>query len=159
MPGQYPGTQASDPADWLSGCSMSYRVQAFSEAMFDGRLEGPSLGEDYDFSFRLSRKHKLAVEPKATCIHHVTPAARASIREGVRINTQSTYRWVSENRALGMSRVAFWWSILGNIALHAFPWIIGGNHDSKQETLGILEGVFAIVRNRNHAPPTLTPNL
>jgi Glycosyltransferase like family 2 len=146
---QYPGTHASDRVDWLSGCSMSYRITAFKEIMFDGRLEGSSLGEDYDFSFRLSRKHKLAVEPLATCIHHLTPTARSSMRANARQSTQTTYRWVRENRALGMSRAAFWWSTLGDVVFHATPWILRGNPDALQETLGVLEAVSAIARNRS----------
>ena len=40
--GQYPGTHANDPVDWLSGCSMSYRITAFDEVAFDGRLDSYS---------------------------------------------------------------------------------------------------------------------
>jgi GT2 family glycosyltransferase len=145
MLGQYPDTQASDHVDWLNGCSMSYRLTAFDHVMFDDRLKGPSLGEDYDFSFRLSRKHKLAVEPEARCIHHVTPTVRSSRRAVARQGTENTYRWVIENRALGMSRLAFWWATFGDVVLHAAGWVIRRRTDSLQEILGVLEAATAIV--------------
>lgn len=146
MLGQYPGTRAGDSVDWLSGCSMSYRIMVFTEVMFDGRLKDSSLGEDYDFSFRLGRKHRLAVEPSATCVHHLTPTARSSMRANARQSTQTIYRWVVENRALGMSRLAFWWATLGDVVIHATPWIFRGNPDALQETLGVLEAVIEIAR-------------
>lgn len=155
--GQYPGTHANDPVDWLSGCSMSYRLTAFSEIMFDDRLEGSSLGEDYDFSFRLSRKHKLAVEPSAICVHYQTPNARSSVRGSARQSIQTMYRWVVENRALGMSRLAFWWATLGDVVFHATPWIFRGNADALQETLGILEAVIAIIRNHGPSISVILP--
>jgi hypothetical protein len=145
MLGQYPGTRATDRVDWLNGCSMSYRLTAFDDAMFDDRLEGPSLGEDYDFSFRLSHKHKLAVEPGAKCIHHVTPTVRSSRRATARQGTENTYRWVNENRELGMSRLAFWWATFGDVMLHAAGWIVRRRADSLQEILGVLEATTAIV--------------
>ncbi len=146
--GQYPGARAADRVDWLSGCSMSYRIAVFDKAMFDDRLKGYSLGEDLDFGFRLSRGHLLVlvVEPSATCIHHLTPTARDSMRAIARQGTQSAQRWVSENRGLGLSRTAFWWATLGEILLHTARWILSDDTDALQQTLGILDGVVAIIR-------------
>jgi GT2 family glycosyltransferase len=152
MLGQYPGTRATDCVDWLNGCSMSYRLTVFNDVMFDGRLKGASLGEDYDFSFRLSRKQKLAVEPEARCIHHLTPTVRSSRRAAARQGTENTYRWVSENRELGMSRLAFWWATFGDIALHSASWIVRKKADPLQEVRGILEAMLAIVSTPEPVP-------
>ena len=116
--GQYPGTADTDRVDWLSGCSMSFRSTVFDEFAFDDELEDYSMGEDYDFSFRVSRDYRLAVEPGATCIHHATPTRRDSVRSRARERTQATHRWVGCHRELGMSQVAFWWSTLGDFVLH-----------------------------------------
>jgi GT2 family glycosyltransferase len=146
MLGQYPDARATDAVDWLNGCSMSYRMAAFDEAVFDERLDGPSLGEDYDFSFRLSRTHKLAVEPAARCIHHVTPSVRGSKRATAREGTENTYRRVKENRARGMSLLAFWWATFGDLVLHAASSIVYRSAAARQETVGICDAVVAIVR-------------
>lgn len=147
MMGQYPGSRAGDSVDWLSGCSMSYRIGVFADVLFDSRLEGYSLGEDYDFGFRLSRIHRLVVEPGATCVHHVTQVSRNSVRAVAQEGTVTVHRWVEENRELGMSRPAFWWATLGEVMLHTASWLLRGDHDALQETRGVLDGVFDIVRN------------
>ncbi len=149
MLGQYPGMRATDPVEWLNGCSMSYRMNVFDTLAFDDRLEGPSLGEDYDFSFRLSRSRRLAVEPAARCIHHVTPAVRSSRRATAREGTENTYRWVTENTALGASRPAFWWATLGDLLLHTAGWLTYGRADAPQEILGIFDAVLTIGRALN----------
>jgi GT2 family glycosyltransferase len=148
MLGQYPGTDASDPVEWLNGCSMSYRMAAFEELRFDDRLQGPSLGEDYDFSFRLSRTHKIAVEPAARCIHHLTENVRSSRRATAREGAENTYRWVRENRALGASPAAFWWATFGEVIIHVAAGLACRRRESFQEIAGIFDAVGAIVRRR-----------
>lgn len=148
MMGQYPNTLATDHVDWLGGCSMSYRLSAFDGIMFDGRLTGYSLGEDYDFSFRLSRRHRLVVEPSATCIHHLTPTVRGSMRTHAQQRTQLTHRWVGEHRSFGMSRLAFWWSTLGDFLLRMGYGVLRLDRETLLEALGVLDGVRAILRER-----------
>jgi len=148
MLGQYPGTSASDRVEWLNGCSMSYRSSAFSELRFDGRLEGASLGEDYDFSFRLSRRHKLAVEPSAECVHHLAPSSRYSRREHARQRTQIIHRRVCEWRHLGLSRAAFWWSVFGDLMLRGGYGVVRADGESLEEALGVAAGVAGIVHHR-----------
>jgi GT2 family glycosyltransferase len=148
MLGQYPGASASDAVEWLSGCSMSYRIEAFAELGFDDRLERHSLGEDYDFSFRLSRRHRLAVEPGATCVHHVTPTARGSLRAGAAEAVETVHRRVVEARHLGMSPAAFWWSTFGELTLNLCHWIVRGERDALERALGTFDGVMALARTR-----------
>lgn len=151
MLGQYPGTRVEDPVEWLNGCSMSYRMSVFDEIAFDDRLEGPSLGEDYDFSFRLSRSRRLAVEPAARCIHHVTPAVRSSRRATAREGMVNVHRWVRENRVHGMSLAAFWWATFGDLLLHTGSWIVYSRAESLQEVRGIFDGVATIIRTRSRS--------
>jgi GT2 family glycosyltransferase len=159
MMGQYPGSRAGDSVDWLSGCSMSYRIGAFEDVMFDDRLTGYSLGEDYDFGFRLSRKHRLAVEPAATCIHHATPVGRSSMRVIARQETETAYRWVAENQDFGSSRAAFWWATLGDLLLHTAHWIIHRNREALQQMLGVIDGAIAVARNPGSVFRARTPSV
>lgn len=154
MLGQYPDSAADDPVDWLNGCSMSYRISAFQDIGFDDRLEGPSLGEDFHFSFRLSRCHKLAVEPAARCVHHVTPAVRGSRRATAREGAENTYRWVRENQHLGMSLPAFWWATFGEVVLHLTSWIVHRRRDSLEEVWGIGDALVTIIRGREPYTPS-----
>jgi cellulose synthase/poly-beta-1,6-N-acetylglucosamine synthase-like glycosyltransferase len=150
--GQYPGTLDTDHVEWLNGCSMSFRITVFDEAMFDDGLRGYSLGEDYDFSFRVGRKHKLVVEPAAVCIHHLTPTMRGSARTHARQATEATHRWVNAHRALGMSPIAFWWSTFGDFLLHIGYGIIYVKRESLQAAVGVVDGVIAIICGRATHP-------
>jgi GT2 family glycosyltransferase len=58
--------------DWLSGCSMSFRRMVFDDLAFDLRMEGYSLGEDVDFTFRVSRRGPLCIAGKARLAHMIS---------------------------------------------------------------------------------------
>lgn len=146
---QYPGTLATDPIEWLNGCSMSFRTTVFDETMFDDGLRGYSMGEDYDFSFRVSCNHKLAVEPAATCIHHLTPTMRGSARTHTRQVTEATHRWVQAHTHLGMSPLAFWWSAFGDFLLRVGHGLVWRDRKSLQGAIGIVDGVATILRGRS----------
>ena len=149
--GQYPGTRASDHVDWLSGCSMSFRVDVFDSLAFDNALQGYSFGEDYDFTFRVSRTHRLAVEPSAHCVHHLTPTMRGSRRTHARLRTEATHRWVKQNRSFGMSAPAFWWSALGEFLLSLGHGVFYRDRDSLHTARGVIDGVRAICLSTGHA--------
>ena len=62
-------------AEWLSGCSMAYRKEVFTEFRFNESLMkfgGYSLGEDADFSYRIFKKYpdSLYIADSGYVIHH-----------------------------------------------------------------------------------------
>ncbi len=68
-------------ADWIPGCCMIFRSNILQEFKFNSNLEkGPgknyALGEDVDFTWRVSRKYKLAVMPNVRVIHHLERSKR-----------------------------------------------------------------------------------
>ena len=66
-------------AEWLSGVNMSFKREIFDDGMeFDNNLIGYSLGEDFDFSYRVHKKYNnsLYITPEANVIHRVTPIER-----------------------------------------------------------------------------------
>jgi GT2 family glycosyltransferase len=142
--GQYPDARATDPVEWLRGCSMSYRLAVFDDLWFDSGREGVGPGEDCDFSYRLGRSRKLAVEPSARCVHHLTDTNRASVHEKARSRTVATHSWVRENRTLGFSPAAFWWSAFGDFLLRAGYGAIYRDRKMLEESLGVLHGGAAI---------------
>lgn len=147
MMGQYPDTSRTDPVNWLCGSSMSFRTAIFDEFAFDDEMTGYSIGEDYDFTFRVSRKHRIVVEPAAECIHHFSPTMRGSRRAHARMRTKATHRWVSTHRALGMSLVAFWWSALGDFLLTLGYGITHLKPEYLREALGVIDGAVAAVKD------------
>jgi len=53
----------------MGGGVMSVKREILNKYRFDERLWGYSFGEDIDFSFRVSERHKLVISPKAKLYH------------------------------------------------------------------------------------------
>jgi len=72
-----PITELTD-VDFLVGATSAYRKTVFREERFS---EGyPALGEDKDFSYRVSRRHRVVINPNAMLFHSESPTARANRR-------------------------------------------------------------------------------
>jgi GT2 family glycosyltransferase len=118
-----PSTTAPVLVEWLSGCSMSYRVLAFAHVAFDTRMTGYSLGEDVDFGFRASRIGRLYVAPDARVSH--VPSGGADGGGGADYvgiaadGLRQRHRLVCELRDHGLSVPAFWWATVCDIVLSA----------------------------------------
>ena len=67
------------PVDVMSGSNMSLRRDVFLKHLFDYRLSGYSYLEDADLSYRVSRKHRLLLNPSCCLVHN-------SIDKGVNEN-------------------------------------------------------------------------
>jgi len=147
--GQFPNVLNNGRApQYLCGCSMSYRTEIVLHFRFDDRLEGYSLGEDFDFGYRVSRDLPLAFEPSARCLHHLTPVNRLTAEKNAYLRTVVVYSWVLEHRSDGMSVGAFWWSVLGDLLLHAAAGLFIRRGSGMQQAKGILLGIITIVAGR-----------
>lgn len=60
----------------LPGGLTSYRQEVFKDFKFDENFIKYGMGEDFDFSFRVSRKYKIVITPKAKLIHVESSLAR-----------------------------------------------------------------------------------
>ena len=65
--------------DWLSGCSMSFRMEVFDTLRFEESFEGYSLMEDLVFSFQLSLRGRLMYWPDAKLRHNLSESNRWAI--------------------------------------------------------------------------------
>lgn len=144
--GHYPEDPADAP-EWLPGCCMSYQLKMTRGLQFDSRLQGYSWGEDFDFGFRLSRTERLRIEPRARVVHTESPVSRLSSRVLAAQRTVRLYRWVDEHQALGMSRVAWGWSVLGELVMRAGSGVFARNPNDLSTALGVLGGVGSICRS------------
>jgi hypothetical protein len=113
-----------------------------------------SFGEDRDLGFRITRRLRLAIEPSARCLHHHAMENRLDGRRLGRNATVLTYVWVSEQRSNGLSRLAFFWSVLGDFLRHVALGVAGPGTSRSQSLAharGIVDGVKEIVA-RKQAP-------
>jgi GT2 family glycosyltransferase len=100
--------------DWIAGCAMSFRRSVFGNFWFDSSLQGYSLGEDVDFTYRLSRRHKLLVAPDARIWHVRAEPARDHELSYAREQITFRYRLVRSHPG-ELSVVAFAWSCVGEV--------------------------------------------
>lgn len=126
------------PAEWLSTCASSYRRRVFRRHRFDPNATGPSPRlEDLDFSFRVAQEGPLAVVPDAECVHHVSTRNRRSIPATAEERIARRYWFVEKNMDRPMNRLAFWWSVLGQLV----ALVSSSNPDSPAALRGLLRGI------------------
>lgn len=133
--------------DWLSGAAMSYRRLVFETISFDTGMSGYSLGEDLDFSFRAGALGSLFVTGGARLEHLLSPVNRYDAR---RFSCQALVRrhaFVLAQRERGMSVLAFWWSVMGDMVLTSLKTVIYSDHDAWHARLGgLFDGMRRIAR-------------
>jgi len=100
----------------LSGCNMSYRRAVFARFRFDEWYGGYALGEDCDFSYRVSRVWRLAQTPHARLEHRVSPVARQRRPALVEMARVHHYYFVRKNLPPAPFTWLCWaWSELGEL--------------------------------------------
>lgn len=66
----------SHAVEWLSGCSMSYRLASIAGLRFDENRTGYAIGEDVDFGLKAKQRGKLLFVNNARLLHHQSPTNR-----------------------------------------------------------------------------------
>jgi GT2 family glycosyltransferase len=66
--------------NWIPGCSMFFKPEIFEKVRFNSNMEngfrGYALGEDMEFTFRVSRQFKLMATDRTIIEHHLSPSPR-----------------------------------------------------------------------------------
>ncbi len=128
------------PVSKLPGGLTSYKREIFKEFKFDETFIKTGVGEDFDFSFRVSRRYKIVITPQARLIHVESPVARADFKKIIGDNLYFKYYFFKKNldKTIG-NYMHFGWLIfgdfLGGLLLTIF------RHDTSK-----LKGVFIFLR-------------
>jgi len=104
---------------WLSGTA-SYRSHILKKYKFDEKLRKYSLGEDKDFSYRISKHYSGAfyMTPYAKAFHKGSPTIGLKSKSKVYIETIYPVYLFCKNRNLTMrEKIIFIWSLLGQLAI------------------------------------------
>ena len=102
----------------LSGCNMAYRREVLDALSFDERLDGYALGEDLQFSYRVSRRWELVLTPEARLDHRHTGGGRPARDEHQAMAVFNRYLFFREHVAHGpVDWIAFAWSSIGGMLL------------------------------------------
>jgi GT2 family glycosyltransferase len=130
---------------WLSGCGMALRREVADTYRTDPRLSGYSQNEDLDFTYRISKKWSLAVDPSARLVHRTSDTNRMNRREYAAMQLVHRYWMVEKNIDHPLRKPAFWWSTFGRILVLAFS----RNPASHSALVGLLNGIPKVFR-RDH---------
>lgn len=102
--------------DFLSGCNMSFRRAVFDDQLFDERLSGYAIGEDLQFSYRVSRRWKLVLTPRARLEHRHTGGGRPRPGRLEEMRVVNRFLFVRDVVRLGGAGwVPYAWSELGTL--------------------------------------------
>jgi len=104
----------TESVEILSGCNMTYKKNVFHSNMFDENLTDYSLGEDVDFSFRVSRKYPLLQLADARLTHHMSQNARSSSVKGLSMLLSNSKYLSNKYFGMGLAPFTGWlWSAFG----------------------------------------------
>lgn len=98
----------------LSSCLMSFRRYVLCEFLFDENFVGYSLGEDFDLTYRCSKKYTLAITPRAKAWHRLSVVNRYSSKKIVEAKVCSrAYFYQKRVEKTIWNRLCYYWLNLG----------------------------------------------
>jgi len=97
--------------EFVSGGCTFWRREIIKEYRFDERLSDYGHGDDVDVSYRISRKYKLFLQPKAVCFQEANPPGRDLGRKYRQAWIQNMYYLAQKN---GVSLIAYFWCVFGH---------------------------------------------
>lgn len=127
----------------LSGCCMSYIKEVFGVFHFNEDLKGYAYLDDVDFSYRVSRKYKLFITPKAKLIHNSETKLFDENLNRVKVY----YHYLVFKKLLPVNIItifAFTISIIGDFIQSA---IISFMNRTSKPLIGYLKGLQEIIHH------------
>jgi succinoglycan biosynthesis protein ExoA len=138
--------------EFLSGCNMAYRREVLDAVSFDERLSGYAVGEDLQFSYRVSRRWKLVLLPDARLDHRHAGGGRPVGDDYQAMAVFNRYLFFREHVARGLlDWIAYAWSSIGAMLLTL-------RDPRARGVRGALSGYGAVLRHlhRRRLPAKLT---
>jgi succinoglycan biosynthesis protein ExoA len=137
--------------EFLSGCNMAYRSEVLDALSFDERLSGYALGEDLQFSYRVSRRWKLVLIPEARLHHRHTGGGRPVGDAHQTMAVYNRYLFFREHVAHGLfDWVAYAWSSIGAMLLSL-------RDPHARGVWGATSGYRAVFHDLRRRQPTARP--
>ena len=127
--------------EFLSGCNMSFRRAVLDAFAFDERLCGYAQGEDLDFSYRVSRRWRLMLTPRAQCDHRQAEGGRPAGGDKLAMAVFHRYLFFRENVAQRATDWVAWaWALVGTVL-----WTL--RHPGGGRFSGLLCGYARVARH------------
>jgi glucosyl-dolichyl phosphate glucuronosyltransferase len=133
--------------DFFHGYAMSFRKEIFQEFSFDEKkYQRYGLGEDQDFSYRVSKKYKLIVTPRARLLHLESEKMRPDQERIGRNLIIHRFIFFRDQVKKGCwSWVLFCYALMGFVFLRAILVPFSLDKEKLRRAKGILKGVHDIL--------------
>ncbi len=147
--------KGKDPVqvDLLPGGLCSFKKEVLKEFSFSERYQdasGYAQGEDRDFSYKVSRRYKLYVNPKARAYHlKASKSGFGTKRKQGRLFVLSRYMFFRDYLAHeGWRWALFFYSLFGFFMLRALIALYSMQKSEIERVFGIVEGIIDILKGK-----------
>lgn len=135
--------------DFLPGRDMSFRRKYIKDMYFDSNLESypVAIWEDVDFSFRVSRRTRLMINPSLKLEHLKTPKERLNyfqLHSGVIQNQYVLFKKYITPTIPNI--LAYFWSLVGLVLGSIILAILFPTPENVERLKGTLDGIKKLVR-------------
>ena len=137
---------ASIYVDWLFGGATVWRRGIIGEFSYDEWFQGTGFLEDVDYSYRVSRRYRLAVVADAR-VKHFSPPIRRD-RNFLLGKWQVINRFYFVRKHPELSVVLCLWALLGQLLVNAGKGAVGGEPGVFERVLGNLVGIGSVMSGR-----------
>jgi GT2 family glycosyltransferase len=145
-PSQIPTVGRTIECDWLYGGATMWRRHVIESYAYDEWFIGHGYGEDVDYSYRVSRKHRLFVIEDAKVWHFTRPIRAASQRTLGR--QQVINRLYFIRKAGSFSPAAVTWAMFGQLVVNLAASIVRLDGGGFRRFVGNVSGLADALRGR-----------
>ena len=135
--------------DFLAGGVCAYRAKVFEQFSFDEQFKGYGLGEDKDFSYRVSKAWQLVVTPDAQLNHYESAKMRFDKKRLGYEFVLSRYRFfLSHVYQQPHNKVAFYYAVFGYTFGRVVIACLAFDKQEFARVKGIFKAIKYIVSNK-----------
>lgn len=135
--------------DFLPGGVSSYRREVFDLFSFSEKYSGYGMGEDKDFSYRVSRQYRLVVNPRARLYHRESPKMRYDKARETREIVMGRYNLFRDYlQTTPWSWFRFSYALFGYLVVRSLIVCLSPKKGNRQRVQGILMAIMDMARNR-----------
>ena len=148
------GTTGNSPrhiskVDFLSGGASSFRKKVFRETSFSEEYRGYGRSEDKDFSYQVSRKYRLVINPDAKLFHYAAPKIGYNKWKLSRDIIFGKYRFFKNNIKKGWwSWIFFYYALSGYILKRIIMMIFSFDMSEVYRVKGILSALRDVLSGK-----------
>ncbi|MGI9275468.1 MAG: glycosyltransferase family 2 protein [Endozoicomonas sp.] len=139
--------------DFLLGGVSAFKRSVFDEFQFSNRYKsknGYGQGEDKEFSYRVSRKYRLLVNPKARLYHYCAPKTDYNRHIRGRATVLSKYYFFRDQvKKSPVDWFFFWYATFGYVLYRTAITLVSFKKREWQRLSGIISGMADAVKGRD----------